>query len=45
MINTRNNKRTDMKMLKKGPQNHRMWGRKVRKYRFFFYFNDVFEPI
>ena len=23
-----------------------MWGRKVRKYRFFFfYFNDVFEPI
>jgi len=26
-------------------QNHSMWRRKVRKYRFFFCFNDVFEPI
>jgi len=25
-----------MKMLKKGPQNHRMWGRRVRKSRLFF---------
>ena len=29
--------------VKKGLQSHRMWGRKVRKYRFFF--NNVFEPI
>ena len=21
-----------------------MWGRNIRKYRIFFYFNDVFEP-
>ena len=26
----------NMKMLKKIHQNHRMWGSKVRKYRFFF---------
>jgi len=26
-----------MKMFKKGIQNHRMWGRKVRKYRFIFW--------
>ena len=25
-----------MKMLKKGPQNHRMWGSRVRKSRLFF---------
>ena len=31
--------------VKKGLQNHTMWGRIVRKYIFFFYFNDVFEPI
>ena len=31
---------------KKKNQNHTMWGRKVRKYRFFFfYFNDMSEPI
>ena len=29
--------------VKKGFQNHRMWGRKVRKWRIFF--NNVFEPI
>ena len=28
----------------KKKKNHTMWGRKIRKYRFFFYFN-VFEPI
>ena len=30
---------------KKRHQNHTMWVRKVRKYRFLFYFNDVFESI
>ena len=30
---------------KKRHLNHMMWGRKVREYRFFFYFNDVFKPI
>ena len=46
MINTRNSKRTNMKMFKKkkGLQNHRMWVRKVRKSRLFFQ-NNVFEPI
>ena len=39
---TRNSKRRNMKMLKKGLQNHAMWGRKVRKYRLFF-LNNVFE--
>ena len=24
--------------VKKGIQNHRMWGRKIRKYRLFFFF-------
>ena len=38
MINTRNGKRTNMKMLKKDFKNHKMWGRKVRKCRFFFFF-------
>ena len=34
--------------MAKRPQkkkNHTMWGRKLRKYRFFFYCNNVFEPI
>ena len=29
--------------VNKGPQNHRMWGRKVRKSRLLFF--NVFEPI
>ena len=33
---TRNSKRRNM-MLKKGLQNHAMWGRKVRKYILFFF--------
>ena len=37
MINTRNSKRTNMKMLKKDFKNHRMWGGKVRKNRQFFF--------
>ena len=35
MINTRNSKMISMKMLKKDIKNHKMWGRKVRKSRFF----------
>ena len=42
-ICTSNSKRANMKMLKKGLQNHKMWGRKVRKPRLFF--KNVFEPI
>ena len=30
---------------KKRLQNNKMWGKKVRKYRFFFNFNYVLEPI
>ena len=30
---------------KKRLKNHKMWGRKVRKYIFFFNFNDVSKPI
>ena len=36
MINTRNSKRINLKIKKKGYQNHHMWGRKVRKSRLFF---------
>ena len=36
MIKTRDRKRTKMKMLKKELQNHRMWGKKVRKSKLFF---------
>ena len=36
MINTRNSKRANMKMLKKELQNHRMWEKKVGKSRLFF---------
>ena len=43
VINIRNSKRTNMKILNKGIQNHRMWGRKLRKHRLFF-LNNVFEP-
>ena len=32
-------KHEDVKKKSKG------WGRKIRKYRFFFYFNDLSEPI
>ena len=35
MINTRNSKGINTKILKKGHQNHKMWGRKVRKSRLF----------
>ena len=41
-------KKEKYKHGKKGLQNHRMWGRKVRKSRlffFFFFFKNVFEPI
>ena len=32
--------------VKKGLQYHRMWGRKISKYRLLFFFlNNVFEPI
>ena len=31
--------------VKKGLQNYTMWGRKVRKYRLFFFLNNMFEPI
>ena len=37
MINKRNSKKIN-EDIKKGRQNHRMWGRKVRKYRIFFFF-------
>ena len=37
MINTRNSQKTNMKMLKRGFQNHKMWGRKVRISRLFFF--------
>lgn len=36
MINARNSKMINMKMFKKGLQHHKMWGKKVRKSRFFF---------
>ena len=42
-MNTRNSKKTNMKMLKKDFKNHRMWGRKVGKYRLLK--NNVFEAI
>ena len=43
MINTRNHKRINKKTGKKGLQNHRMWGWKVRKSRVFFFFLNVFD--
>ena len=35
-VNTRNSKMTNMKMLKIGLHNHKMWRRKLRKPRLFF---------
>ena len=44
MINIRNSKRTNMKMLKKDFEITECGGRKVRKSRLlFFFFNNVFE--
>ena len=37
-VNTRNNKRINMKFFFKRHQNHKMWGRKVRKSRLLFFF-------
>ena len=34
----KHSKRINMKMLKKGHQNHKMWGRKERKSILFFFF-------
>ena len=31
--------------VKIGHQNHKMWGRKIRRYRPFFSLKNVFEPI
>ena len=36
MINTRNSKRTNTKMLEKDFKNHKMWGRKESKSRLLF---------
>ena len=37
MITIRKSKRTNTKMLNKGLQNHKMWGKKLRKSRFLFF--------
>ena len=37
-VNTRNNKRINMKFFFKRHQNHKVWGRKVRKSRLLFFF-------